>query len=305
MKYLEESTLARMNHVLSYCEVGDRIIQGSLESFSCKRAGQDKKLAKQLQLFYQNEVAADLMLNGSTTHPLTMSSRSPPNTTLLEKTTTLPADKEPIVVLASEENDIGSLQDATTRKLMINLISTMNASFPDYEFSGCRPEQFQKMGPLGKIMHRINTQLAEMVEIHTNGFLEELWTAIEHVIHLQDCQVYSYLPNMESDDPFTDGCLWSFNYFFYNPKMKKVLYFTCMSKSQLYDYHCHDGMRNTICTINGHVHLQEDQDSSEDCEYSNRILMNDRDREQAQEEDDEEDDDDILSLEDGMDWEDE
>jgi len=34
--------------------------------------------------------------------------------------------------------------DANTRKLLISLITTMNASFPDYDFSNLRAEQFDR-----------------------------------------------------------------------------------------------------------------------------------------------------------------
>ena len=46
--------------------------------------------------------------------------------------------------------------------------------------------------------------------------LEELWQAINDVICLIDCDVYTYKAVSEGD-PFCDeGNLWSFNYFFYN-----------------------------------------------------------------------------------------
>lgn len=36
---------------------------------------------------------------------------------------------------------------------------------------------------------------------------------------------------------FTQGSLWSFNYFFYNKKLKRILFFTCaaMSKAAIED----------------------------------------------------------------------
>jgi hypothetical protein len=38
----------------------------------------------------------------------------------------------------------------------------------------------------------------------------------------------SYVPEMQGD-PFSDS-LWSFNYFFFNAKLKRILYFTCVSR---------------------------------------------------------------------------
>ena len=35
-------------------------------------------------------------------------------------------------------------------------------------------------------------------------------------------------------DPFeVEGSLWSFNYFFYNRKLKRILFFTCSSTSKV------------------------------------------------------------------------
>ena len=38
---------------------------------------------------------------------------------------------------------------------------------------------------------------------------------------------------MSEGDPFCDECnLWSFNYFFYNRKLKRILYFSCRAVSK-------------------------------------------------------------------------
>lgn len=39
--------------------------------------------------------------------------------------------------------------------------------------------------------------------------------------------VLSYNPDLDSDPYGEEGSLWSFNYFFYNKKMKRILFFTC------------------------------------------------------------------------------
>lgn len=51
-------------------------------------------------------------------------------------------------------------------------------------------------------------------------------------ITLKECDVYSYKADMESD-PFGDiASVWSFSYFFYNKKMKRILYLSCRAKSK-------------------------------------------------------------------------
>jgi len=195
MKYLEEPKLSMLTSYLCGCKLGDIILDGRIEAFSCKRAGADKKLSKMLEQQYVEEVA---------TSPASLGT-----------------------------SPLGSLADASTRKLLIDLISTMNASFPDYDFSDLRPEHFHKEWNLNMAVNSVNTNLSEIIDTRETGFLEELWGSIESVIETRNCEVYSYLPDMDADDPFTDGSLWSFNYFFFNKQQKKLLYFTCMAKSKL------------------------------------------------------------------------
>jgi len=58
-----------------------------------------------------------------------------------------------------------------------------------------------------------------------------LWATLNEEIDLPDCDIYSYTPDMTSDPFAEDGCLWSFNYFFYNRKKKRVVLFTCRAQS--------------------------------------------------------------------------
>lgn len=39
----------------------------------------------------------------------------------------------------------------------------------------------------------------------------------------------SYNPDLDSDPFGEEGSLWSFNYFFYNKKLKRIVFFTCRS----------------------------------------------------------------------------
>jgi hypothetical protein len=48
---------------------------------------------------------------------------------------------------------------------------------------------------------------------------------------LADCDVYSYRKDgSASVDPFSDGsAIWSFTYFFYNRRLKRIVFFSCRS----------------------------------------------------------------------------
>ncbi|KAK2119443.1 RNA polymerase III-inhibiting protein maf1 [Saguinus oedipus] len=45
-------------------------------------------------------------------------------------------------------------------------------------------------------------------------------------ICLAECDIYSYNPDLDSDPFREDGSLWSFNYF-YNKRLKRIVFFSC------------------------------------------------------------------------------
>ncbi len=64
---------------------------------------------------------------------------------------------------------------------------------------------------------------------------DKLWMTVNDEIDLPDCDIYSYNPDLASDPFGEDGCLWSFNYFFYNRRKKRVVLFTCRTLSPFSD----------------------------------------------------------------------
>merc|ERR1711977_236114 len=199
MKYLECKSLEKFKSFLQSVDVGDYTVEGNLEAYSCKVAGADKKLSRSLD----EEVAS-----------------SPPS------------------LLAS--SPVGPLTEAGSRRTLIYLILTMQHIYPDYDFSLLRAHNFSKETGPDKVKANVDTLLLETTKSWAveNGkeptFSETLWSAIDNVISMYECDIYSYNP--DESDPFgEDGYIWSFNYFFYNKKMKRILYFSCRAKSKAYD----------------------------------------------------------------------
>lgn len=56
-----------------------------------------------------------------------------------------------------------------------------------------------------------------------DSYLMVIW---EYSFYLKLIGYYSYNPDLISDSFSEDGTLWSFNYFFYNSKLKRVVFFT-------------------------------------------------------------------------------
>ncbi|KAJ8603362.1 hypothetical protein CTAYLR_004297 [Chrysophaeum taylorii] len=187
MKLLENPRLAAMTAFLTDRPVSERILSGRVEAFSCKRAGEDKKLSKKLEAQYNDELE------------------------------TSPSQQQ--------QSPLGTLEDASTRRLLIDLISTMNASFPDHDFSSLRPDQFTR-AHYQVVSRSINRHLSEL----GTEVLEELWAAAEEAVQLNECEVYSYVPDLDSDPFSADGIIWSFNYFFFNKSLKRIVYLTCVAR---------------------------------------------------------------------------
>ncbi|KAJ2505228.1 RNA polymerase III-inhibiting protein maf1 [Coemansia sp. RSA 1939] len=60
-----------------------------------------------------------------------------------------------------------------------------------------------------------------------------MWDIIDDAIKLDDCEVYSYTPEAESDHYDEEAPVWSFNYFFFNKSLRRIVFFTCRCVSNL------------------------------------------------------------------------
>jgi hypothetical protein len=189
MKFLIVERIAKLNSRLSSRVVGDIVVDGKCEAYSCKMTSQDKRFAKALEKQYAEDVD-----------------------------------------LATSASPLGPLDDPSTRRLLANLILTMNASFPDYDFSSIKPAQFTHH-PLSTVVSRVNANLQRLTEAGDKMLLKELWATLSEAIQLKDCEVYSYVP--EEDGPFSEeSTLWTLNYFFFNKVLKRILFFICHARSK-------------------------------------------------------------------------
>ncbi|XP_041103292.1 repressor of RNA polymerase III transcription MAF1 homolog [Polyodon spathula] len=206
MKLLENSSFEAINYQLCI-ETGDSNIIGRIESYSCKMAGDDKHMFKQ---FCQDG------------QPHVLEALSPPQTSAVS----------PSRLSKSSEDSESPLSDKCCRKTLFYLIATLNESFrPDYDFTTAKSHEFSREPSLNWVVNAVNSSLFSAVGEEFNNLKPELWNALDQEICLQECDIYSYNPDLDSDPFGEDGSLWSFNYFFYNKKLKRIVFFTCRSVS--------------------------------------------------------------------------
>lgn len=222
MKLLENSRFEQINSALNM-QLETSRIEGRIESYSCKMAGNDKKLFK-------------LISQEGGVGPLDLQALSPPQTVLSHSPSKYSKS------FGSVESE-GYLCDTIPTKTLFYLISTLNASFnPDYDFSNAKSEEFSREPSIDWVVNTVDTQLDAAAGELFSGLKQTLWAAIDEEINLQDCEIYSYNPDLISDPFGEEGSIWSFNYFMYNKKLKRIVFFTCRAYSVSAPYNSDSGI---------------------------------------------------------------
>ncbi|XP_022665856.1 repressor of RNA polymerase III transcription MAF1 homolog [Varroa jacobsoni] len=221
MKLLQSSLFEALNSDLTL-ECGDCRILGRIESYSCKSTSQEKKLFRSLCGVECG------------TGPDSLEALSPPQgySTSFGKNSI--SNAPPMVVAFSpssveSSSEDGPFCDTISRKTLFHLIATLNAFFlPDYDFSQAKSEEFSKEPSLEWVMNAVDSQLmASAANAYSLPLRNQLWSALDAEVKLNECVIYSYKPDFDSDPYGEEGTLWSFNYFFYNRRLKRVAFFTC------------------------------------------------------------------------------
>mmetsp|Transcript_6304 Transcript_6304/g.10950 ORF Transcript_6304/g.10950 Transcript_6304/m.10950 type:complete len:672 (-) Transcript_6304:239-2254(-) len=145
--------------------------------------------------------------NGNT---LPLSIVHPPTPTIDEDRATHPLIPQQSIYQSSNGDkpttDIAGTPTMVPRRLVTDLILTLNASFPDYDFGEAQVSDFCTLST-SEAMRRIDEQLGEFARTTDTGrdFLPRFWNSLEDVLGgLKDCEVYSYAPkgrSGEEDDP--------------------------------------------------------------------------------------------------------
>ncbi|KAJ3914946.1 Maf1 regulator-domain-containing protein [Lentinula edodes] len=131
MKYIELPSLtalaSSLSHQGSECNVSVR-----LEAYSCKNIKRDKRLFRDLEKVYWDDM-------GSSSHAL-------PHSYLAQAHSSL-------------STPFGPLGSPQSRKTLYLLISTLNVAFPDYIFDSVKPSSFVHLESGAQILNALSTTL--------------------------------------------------------------------------------------------------------------------------------------------------
>lgn len=212
MKLLDNSNFSRLSATLSGVYQEARLIC-RLESYSCKMAGDDKKLFKQIS---SSGNVDDLELLS----PISPGSFGQFGGQFSVSPTELPGE------------GAMTLHHTCSRKTLYYLKATLNAAFsPDYDFSQAKSSEFSREPSYEWVNRNINATLVSAMGDEYSSIAPSLWSALSNEINPAECTIYSYNPDMESDPFSEEGSLWSFAFFFYNKKMKRIVFFSCHALS--------------------------------------------------------------------------
>ncbi|XP_045830752.1 repressor of RNA polymerase III transcription MAF1 homolog [Trifolium pratense] len=198
MKFLECAPLDRLNDFLDNLNLGERTIKGCLEAYSCKHSGADKKLSVSLS----NEILDYLGKSSDNDSP----------------------------------SPVESLSARTSRKTLVYLVLALYHMYPDYDFSAVKAHQFFTEESWDSFKQFFDAYMFEASKEWVETFegislLDALFKAVDEVVTLADCEIYGYLPDSEADPLPDRGAIWSFNFLFYNRKLKRIVTFrlSCFS----------------------------------------------------------------------------
>jgi len=216
MKLLENNGFEVINSSLSI-QSGEAKIVGRMESYSCKMIGAEKQFYKKFA-------------GSAGRNPKTLEALSPPSNGYggyAFSTSPFARSSSRISSGSEDESSGGVLCDTIARKTLFHLISTLNAAFPDYSFSDTKAEEFTKEPSLQFVSQNVDNLLSVAARAQYAKIHDKLWVSLNEEINLLECDIYSYNPDLTSDPFGEDGSLWSFNYFFFNKKLKRIVLFTC------------------------------------------------------------------------------
>ncbi|CAD5117489.1 DgyrCDS6257 [Dimorphilus gyrociliatus] len=188
MKFLENAKFEAVNNLLCF-ETGEYIVEGRIESYSCKMTGQDKRLFRVVS---------------SDQKPSTLQALSPPESAQVHG-----PHHSPGQCSRSISSDNGVLCDTVSTKTLFYLISTLNESFhPDYDFSQAKSHEFSREPSVQWVVDAVDNQLPAAAGPRNAALIKDrLWGTLDEEIQLNDCDIYSYNPDLSSDPYGEEGCV--------------------------------------------------------------------------------------------------
>lgn len=253
MKFLSVPSLEKYSLELSHIDLGDIIIHGRIEAYSCKPTDEEKKLHKKLN----SSLVQSPSITATHSHSPKINSTYSPNSNVIlnsieplstalhtnhaihhsnsNSSITVNSMSNNTVSNDNSTQSLNNLNDTQTRKLLVQLITTMNNVFTDYDFSShidrISSKFIYEQSTQSAITTINNLFINSITDQFNPSFRTDIWRVIDECIELDKCDVYSY--NDELNE-LNSGKLWFSNYFFYNKKLKKIVFLEAHAVNKLH-----------------------------------------------------------------------
>jgi len=248
MKFLELPSLDAINRSLSYTTPEQQVF-ARCELYTTKAAGLDKKLYKYLNKHLEERYLSDLALSQSISTPSPPSPTSPPYERILpgssvpgrrgrRRSSLSPLDKREIHshALAIQEHGglslparisygpFGPLDLVSSRRTVMYLIATLNATHPNHDFTSISPQSFRRERTPA-VRHNLSHILPPTNPTVQSQFLSFLEAEMDWKpnAHNTECTVYS-VDESTMMDALPVGTVWSTTLFWMNKKLKRVCF---------------------------------------------------------------------------------
>jgi hypothetical protein len=217
-----------ISNILNKLKIGSYNLQGKLEAFISSYGIYSSKGKRGYRRQYSG--SSTTSVDAEKEHRKTESisptiTTIPPPTKLRSDSTTSVTGTNDIILLRPTRrrtSSLGDLSEPSSRALLLDFVSALNETFPDYDFADSKIDQFREV-ETSEFMRMVNNYLAE-VTLQVPGILEEIWRILDEIIDLRYCEVFSFIPDNGSDDEKYAN-LWEFHYFLFNKDLDKLIYF--------------------------------------------------------------------------------
>ncbi|VVT58967.1 uncharacterized protein SAPINGB_P006474 [Magnusiomyces paraingens] len=247
MKFLELTDLDKLNSILKF-ETAELRVQGGVELFSTKPQSYDRKLYRTIDkhlnslqqdaLLQYSNIISDGSLSKSFSPPNSsnLALISPPSSHSDRSTLAINYPNEetngknhsqvqgsslpPALAFSLNSSPFGPLDQAASRKAFGYLISVLNSTHPDHDFSSLQPSDFRREPSVTSVLNTFNNLIFSV----GMPLPPTLWESLDDHIGLKECAVYSHTPSDSFLNDLGPGTLWCYMWFFFNKRRKRVVY---------------------------------------------------------------------------------
>ncbi|KAH3679502.1 hypothetical protein WICMUC_000947 [Wickerhamomyces mucosus] len=262
VKFLDESDIEIINQFLNF-DTSDCHVSGGVDLFTTKPVGSDRKLYKTIEKQFDQLIENNNKEFEESPNELFLQQRRrfSSNESIFHNKDTeeILSDKQQLInKLRSKSIDFnaspfGPLNETTSRRTFSYLIGILNAMYPDNDYSSLEPQDFEKIQFL-KFKSKFNNILLSLGKNLDD--LLKIWDNLNNHMDLLDCKFYQFNnldmensdyfnSNLEfneedEDDEIHSGKLWSYKWFCFNKKRKRVAFIYLngyrLSSPRLYPY---------------------------------------------------------------------